>query len=110
MTGGTHNRAAPPFEFLDLAVLPLLRRMGSEVRLEMTQAGFEPAGGGRYRLEVAGGRTLAPLELSERGGLAEPAGPGDEGDHRRLDPALAQVADRLLDLVPVALDLEDDVQ
>jgi RNA 3'-terminal phosphate cyclase (ATP) len=70
VTGGTHNRAAPPFEFLDLALLPLLRRMGAEVRLEMTRPGFEPAGGGRYRLEVAGGRTLEPLELSERGGLA----------------------------------------
>jgi len=28
--GGTHNQGAPPFEFLDRAFLPLLRRIGYE--------------------------------------------------------------------------------
>ena len=36
LEGGTHNPAAPPFEFLAEAFLPLLRRMGADVdaRLE----------------------------------------------------------------------------
>ncbi len=69
VTGGTHNRGAPPFEFLDLALWPVLRRMGAELSLEMTQPGFEPAGGGHYRLEVTGGQPLEPLELEDRGPL-----------------------------------------
>jgi len=69
VTGGTHNRAAPPFEFLDLALVPLLRRMGAELSLEMARPGFEPAGGGRYRLEVADGQPLEPLVLDDRGPL-----------------------------------------
>jgi len=69
VTGGTHNRAAPPFEFLDLALLPLLHRMGAELSLVMTRPGFEPSGGGRYRLEVTGGRPLQPLVLEDRGPL-----------------------------------------
>jgi len=31
LEGGTHNPMAPPFEFLDRAFLPLLRRMGPSV-------------------------------------------------------------------------------
>lgn len=67
VTGGTHNRAAPPFEVLDRALLPLLRRMGAEVELTMVYPGFEPAGGGVYRLEVTGPACLGPLELVEPG-------------------------------------------
>ena len=45
--GGTHNRASPPFEFLERAYLPLLRRMGASVELAIERHGFYPAGGGR---------------------------------------------------------------
>src|SRR5690349_406818 len=40
--GGTHNPAAPPFEFLARAYLPLLARMGAKVELTLDQPGFFP--------------------------------------------------------------------
>jgi len=67
--GGTHNPMAPPFEFLALAFLPLLGRMGARVEISLERHGFYPAGGGRVRLEVSppasGG--LQPIDLFERG-------------------------------------------
>jgi RNA 3'-terminal phosphate cyclase (ATP) len=45
--GGTHNRQAPPFDFLARAYLPALRRMGARVELTIDRHGFYPAGGGR---------------------------------------------------------------
>src|SRR5262245_43603031 len=35
ITGGTHNRAAPPFDFLQRSFLPLLARMGARVELTL---------------------------------------------------------------------------
>lgn len=67
--GGTHNPQAPPFEFLAEAFLPLLRRMGARVSIEMIRAGFYPAGGGEVRVRVAPAAPLARLDLIERGRL-----------------------------------------
>jgi RNA 3'-terminal phosphate cyclase (ATP) len=64
--GGTHNEAAPPFEFLDLALAPLLRRMGAELTLTLERPGFYPGGGGRIRVETRGAR-WTPLHLPDRG-------------------------------------------
>ncbi len=67
--GGTHNPFSPPFEFLDRAFLPLLRRMGADVEATLYRPGFYPAGGGKFALRVAPAKTLAPLDLMSRGEL-----------------------------------------
>jgi RNA 3'-terminal phosphate cyclase (ATP) len=66
--GGTHNPLAPTFEFLRDSFLPVLRRMGPEVRIELVRHGFFPAGGGKLRVEIQPA-PLAPIELLERGGF-----------------------------------------
>lgn len=68
--GGTHNPLAPPFEFFDLAYLPLLRRMGVRVEARLVRHGFMPGGGGEVRLDVEPGDRLRPLHLVTRGALA----------------------------------------
>lgn len=65
LEGGTHNPASPPFEFLDRVFLPLLRRVGANVSIQLERFGFFPAGGGQYRVEIASVRTLQRLELIE---------------------------------------------
>jgi RNA 3'-terminal phosphate cyclase (ATP) len=65
--GGTHNPAAPPFPFLEHAYLPLLRRMGGDVSLELLSHGFYPAGGGAIEAVVGAGAPLRPLTLIDRG-------------------------------------------
>lgn len=65
--GGTHNPASPPFDFLDQAYLPLLRRMGAEISIELARPGFYPAGGGKIRVAIEGTRQLRRLEVVERG-------------------------------------------
>jgi RNA 3'-terminal phosphate cyclase (ATP) len=84
--GGTHNPAAPPFEFLARTFAPLVERMGPRLSLRLARAGFAPAGGGRIEASVGPVERLAPLRLEERGeiravsarallvGLPEPIG------------------------------------
>lgn len=67
LEGGTHNPAAPPFEFLDRVFLPVLRRMGVSVAARLERRGFYPAGGGRFTVEVEPAGSLAPIQLFERG-------------------------------------------
>ncbi len=65
--GGTHNPAAPPFDFLERTFLPLVERIGPKVRLQFERYGFYPAGGGRFCAEIEPAQALIPLHLGERG-------------------------------------------
>jgi RNA 3'-terminal phosphate cyclase (ATP) len=69
LEGGTHNAHAPPFDFIDRVFLPLLRRLGPAVDARLIRHGFYPAGGGRIEVDVSPVKTLAPLDLVERGAL-----------------------------------------
>lgn len=65
--GGTHNPAAPPFDFLLRSYLPILERLGAKVEAELIRPGFYPAGGGCVRLSVESAGSLGRLELLSRG-------------------------------------------
>jgi len=65
--GGTHNPAAPPFDFVARCFLPLIDQMGPKIKVELQRYGFYPAGGGRFTVEIAPCTELRPLALDERG-------------------------------------------
>ena len=65
--GGTHNPASPPFDFIEHAYLPLLRRMGADATIELVRPGFYPAGGGKIRVMITPAAHLGRLELETRG-------------------------------------------
>jgi RNA 3'-terminal phosphate cyclase (ATP) len=64
--GGTHNPAAPPFDFLQKCFLPLIEQMGPRVQVELKRYGFYPAGGGRFTVEITPCTALQPLMIGER--------------------------------------------
>lgn len=67
LEGGTHNPMAPPFDFLALAFLPLVNRLGPRVEVELERPGFYPAGGGRWTARIEPALRLAGFEILERG-------------------------------------------
>jgi RNA 3'-terminal phosphate cyclase (ATP) len=100
--GGTHNSHAPPFDFLERSVLPLINRMGAHVEAQLVRHGFYPRGGGRLHVEISPATELAPLHLDE------------SGDVRRIRATAVvaglprHIAERELKLVRTALDLKPD--
>lgn len=70
--GGTHNPMAPTTDFLQLAFIPAIAKLGMQVTIELGQTGFAPLGGGEITATIqpfvrrAG---TVPLQLSERGEL-----------------------------------------
>ena len=69
VSGGTHNPAAPPADFLIRCWLPLLWKMGVNMEIELLRHGFYPAGGGKVKARVSPVTgPLLPLNLTTRGG------------------------------------------
>ena len=64
--GGTHAMAAPPFEFLQKTLLPVLERMGPKVSITLERHGFYPRGGGRIVVDIAPA-PLRPIDCVDRG-------------------------------------------
>lgn len=65
--GGTHNLAAPPFDFLEKTFLPYVRRMGPQIKLRLNRYGFYPAGGGSITAEIAPVEKLGALQMGHCG-------------------------------------------
>ena len=65
--GGTHNPAAPPYDFIEAAFLPLLRRAGANLEATLEQYGFYPAGGGRARFTIHGPTEWRELRVEDAG-------------------------------------------
>lgn len=64
--GGTHAMAAPPFEFIERTLLPVINRMGPTVSARLVRHGFYPRGGGRIEVDIVPA-PLRPIECIERG-------------------------------------------
>ena len=67
--GGTHNPMAPPFEFINRVFVPVLNKMGANIRMTLTRYGFFPAGGGQIMVEIEPLQRLYSLRLYESGKL-----------------------------------------
>jgi RNA 3'-terminal phosphate cyclase (ATP) len=68
LEGGTHNMAAPPFEFLERSFLPIINRMGPKVSAKLIRHGFYPRGGGRVEIEIEPA-PLRQIDCLDRGPL-----------------------------------------
>ncbi|WP_271078535.1 RNA 3'-terminal phosphate cyclase [Aurantiacibacter sp. MUD61] len=64
--GGTHAMAAPPFEFLQKTLLPVMERMGPQISITLERHGFYPRGGGRIVVDIDPA-PLRPIECVTRG-------------------------------------------
>jgi len=66
--GGTHNMAAPTYDFIENSFLHTLNRFGTDITCELQQPGFYPVGGGRWSVLVNQCK-LSKIELMDRGEL-----------------------------------------
>jgi RNA 3'-terminal phosphate cyclase (ATP) len=68
ITGGLFQDFAPSFFHTQYVLVPLLRRMGADVTLEMLRPGYVPKGGGRLRMVVNPKRSpLEPVSMMKQG-------------------------------------------
>jgi RNA 3'-terminal phosphate cyclase (ATP) len=65
--GGTHNQAAPPFDFLEKCFLPVINKLGPKVSVNLARYGFYPAGGGCFTATIEPCDRLSAIDRTERG-------------------------------------------
>ena len=63
--GGTNNPLAPPIDYLQRTLLPMLGQMGFKGRIELLCRGFYPRGGGSIVAEVQPVKRLRSIQLLE---------------------------------------------
>lgn len=110
VSGGTHNSAAPPADFLIRCWLPLLRGMGVDMEIELLRHGFYPAGGGEIRVGVRPVVAWQALDLEARGAFragrasAVVAGLSADIARRELERVAAQLGgiEREMRVLPAA--------
>jgi RNA 3'-terminal phosphate cyclase (ATP) len=69
LAGGTHNPAAPSFEFLTRVFFPALARFGVRARARLLRHGFYPKGGGRIVVEIEPASALVAHDWLEAGAV-----------------------------------------
>ncbi|MEM8986803.1 MAG: RNA 3'-terminal phosphate cyclase [Pseudomonadota bacterium] len=98
--GGTHAKAAPPYEFLTESFLPVLRLMGADVRTDLARRGFYPAGGGQWTTFIE------PLETPQAISLEKAVAPTLSAEAAVANLS-SSISERELATVKEELGLED---
>ncbi len=65
--GGTHNPWSPGIDFLQHAFVPLLRKLGVQISINLEAPGFYPRGGGCLHIHIDARNFAGRLDIVERG-------------------------------------------
>ena len=106
--GGTDVPLSPPASYYRLVLIPLLCRMGLNMKMDLVQRGFYPEGGGVIIVTVSAPPSVDPLDLRVRGSLREVGGVAfsrnlPEHVARRM---ASECRRRLVDVPAVRIDLD----
>jgi RNA 3'-terminal phosphate cyclase (ATP) len=93
LTGGTHVKAAPSFDFLATTWTGYLKKLGMEVEVELVRPGFYPRGGGEVRVRIRPCSRVYPLTLLSQTDLKTAGGFGAIAD---LPESIAKTLSRRL--------------
>ena len=108
MVGGLFQDFAPSAFHLQMVLLPVLKRMGAEMRIEVLQPGYPPKGEGRLRVEVKPLRgVLKPLRMTEQGTIKGIRGISlaSHLENERVSERMADQCKRLLEKLGYQTDI-----
>jgi RNA 3'-terminal phosphate cyclase (ATP) len=69
LTGGTHVKWSPSYDYLSQHWLVFLNKIGFNMTLKLDSAGFYPQGGGSISAKIQPAKSISPVELTSRGPL-----------------------------------------
>ena len=111
MIGGLFQDFAPSAFHLQRVLLPLLRRMGAEIRLEILRPGYPPKGEGELRVEIKPlGGNLKPLQMMEQGKVREIRGISlaSHLEGEKVSGRMADQCEKLLEKRGYQIQMESD--
>jgi RNA 3'-terminal phosphate cyclase (ATP) len=67
LKGGTHVPFSPPFHYISQVFIPILLKLGIEIKVKIESYGFYPKGGGKVIIEIKPADGVKGIKLLERG-------------------------------------------
>ena len=99
IVGGLFQDFAPSFFHMQKVLIPLLGRMGADIKLIMDRPGYVPKGGGLITMVVVPlGGPLKPLQMIQRGAIEEIRGIA-LSSHLSQQKVSRRMADRCMQLL-----------
>lgn len=65
--GATYGKFAPPLDYINLVLLPILEKIGYKAEIEIIKHGFYPKGGAEAKFFIEPVKKFSPLCLTQRG-------------------------------------------
>lgn len=87
LKGGTHVPFSPCYHYISEVFVPMLKKLGVRIELNIESYGFYPKGGGRIRAEIFPAKEIKPLRIIERGNITSLKGCSGVGN---LHPSIAE--------------------
>ena len=72
--GGTDVRWSPQVDYFKHVFLPILKKMGVNVEVELVRRGYYPKGSGQVKVKISQLDRLDPLKITEKGELIKVGG------------------------------------
>jgi RNA 3'-terminal phosphate cyclase (ATP) len=72
LEGGTHNTAAPSYDFIATTYAACLKALGVDSQFQLLRRGYYPAGGGQWTATLKPPATFLPFSWLDRRGLEKP--------------------------------------
>lgn len=70
--GGTDVMWSPPIDYFANVFLPLVKKMGTDIKVKLLQRGHYPKGGGKVRIEISPiANNLSSLSIEKRGKILQ---------------------------------------
>ncbi len=113
ITGGTDVKWSPPIDYLSQVTVPILRKMGYEVHLDVKRRGHYPKGGGMVRVSVTQVEHFKPIMGLEQGrvvairGISHARGLPRHVAERQARAATEILGTRSLPRPEISVDLEE---
>jgi RNA 3'-terminal phosphate cyclase (ATP) len=98
LKGGTHVPLSPPFHYISEVFIPILNRLGIDVKAKIETYGFYPKGGGKVNVEIKPVDVIKGMKFLERGEIKRVHGLSGVGNlplsiaERQRDAALKMLA------------------
>lgn len=67
IVGGTDVKWSPPVDYLINVFVPIIKKMGAHVNIQLIERGHYPKGGGLVKAEITPVNSLNSIELTEQG-------------------------------------------
>ncbi|MCM8765321.1 MAG: RNA 3'-terminal phosphate cyclase [Candidatus Omnitrophica bacterium] len=108
--GGTCGKGQIPIEYYQIVLIPLLRRLGVEIELNLLKRGYYPKGGGEVEVKISRVKKLFPLTLIKQGRITRIRGISHASQSLQKQSVAERQAEKAREILKRRFNLDIDIE